>query len=47
MPQAARDDGGENLKGRGLQARTPIDPPAKRLSAHFPHFVEGRRGGAM
>ena len=44
MPKAARDDGGENLRGRGLQIRTPIDPPAKRLSAHFPHFVAGSCG---
>ncbi len=36
-PQAARDDGGESLKGRVLQLRTPIAPPAKTLSGHFPH----------
>ena len=43
-PQAARDDGGENLNGTGLQIRTPIDPPAKTLSAHFPHEWEKLRG---
>ena len=28
-----------------LQILTPIDPPAKRLSGHFPHFVAGRNLG--
>ena len=42
MPQAARDDGGVKLKDGAFQIRTPIDPLAKRLSAHFPHFVAGR-----
>ena len=33
-----RDDGGAKLKRTACKMLTPIEPPAKWLSAHFPHL---------